>query len=336
MVIAPYEAGAHCPLRPDETLLLQDLLAALTDSPAPLGLAASIVEQAQNLDCFGALLARYPSPLEEQKLGGKRRGLDTLVESLCHTNIAGLTLRAPTQSIVGRALNLAQINFFRLLWHVCSALPDANQAARLRERTAVRLRSAIYSQLVEEVLRDLATDEAIDQDIRARVVKHLAMLWGHRLTWRVHEFFPVLEATWEARSRVRVIGGTLLGASELFQLLTQGADTRFVELLTAREHGELEVMAFREFLFGRSSEELERLTERMAREGLSSLELDSRMEESSRDTGSLFHEFFETRFLLANARRLTMQPGPRYTAEGYVVLAWLQQEDGSDSSRSAT
>lgn len=330
MVMAPYEPGAHCPLRPDETSLLQDVLAALSDSPAPLGLAASIVEQAQNLDCFGALLARYPSPLEEQKLGGRRRGLDTLVQALCQTNIAAFTLRAPTQAIVGRALNLAQINFFRLLWHVCGSLSDPQTAARLREQTALRLRRAIYSQLVEEVLRDLATDESLSQDIRARTVKHLAMLWGHRLTWRVHEFFPVLEATWEARSRVRVVGGTLLGASELFQLLIAGADARFVELLTAREHGELEVMAFREFLFGRSSEDLERLTERMARDNLSSLELDSRIDDRTRDTGSIFYEFFETRFLLANARRLTTLPGPRYTAEGYVVLAWLQQEDEFD------
>ena len=332
MVIARYEPGAQCPLRPDETALLQDVLAALTDSPAPLGLAAAIVEQAQNLDCFGTLLARYPSPLEEQKLGQKRRGLDTLVESLCQTNVAGFTLRAPTQSVVGRALNLAQINFFRLLWHVCSALPDEQIGSQLRERTARRLRAAIYIQLVEEVLRDLATDHHLDREVRARAVRHLATLWAHRLTWRVHEFFPVLEATWEARTRVRVTGGTFLGASELFQLLTQGADERFVELLTDRDYAEHEVMAFREFLFDRSSEELERLTDRMARDGLSSLALDSRMEDQARDSGSIFYEFFTTRFLLANARRLAMLSGPRYTAEGYVVLAWLQQEAARDGS----
>ena len=32
----------------------------------------------------------------------------------------------------------------------------------------------------------------------------LALLWGNRLTWRVHTFFPILAATWEARQRVRV------------------------------------------------------------------------------------------------------------------------------------
>ena len=46
------------------------------------------------------------------------------------------------------------------------------------------------------------------------------------------EFFPVLEATWEARARVRVVGGSLMGTSEMFQLLTMGCDERFVSLLT--------------------------------------------------------------------------------------------------------
>jgi hypothetical protein len=325
MVMAQYQAGPHSPLRPEELRTVQEVLEAVLADNRNADLAATIVQQAGSLECFGDLLARYPSPLEEQTLGDRRRGLDTLVAALCSSDRAAFALQAPTQAIVGRALNLAQINFYRMLWHVCGLLRDKGAASRLRERTALRLRTAVYTQLVEEVLSDLATDHALPRELRELAVRHLAQLWGHRLTWRVSEFFPVLEATWEARARVRVVGGSLMGTSEMFQLLTMGCDERFVELLTERDHGELEAQAFREFLFGRSSEELERLTERMARDDLTSIELDSRISDRSRDAGSVFYEFFQARSMLSNARRLASLAGPHHTAEGYVVMAWLQQ-----------
>lgn len=329
MAATRWEAGPHSPLRQDEAQTLRSVLEALGSDPRPHvdDLAGAIVQQARSLDEFGALLARYPSPLEQQTLGSRRRGLDTLVQALCSTNRATFTLRAPTQAIIGRALNLAQINFFRLLWYVCGQLDDQATATPLREATAQRLRNGVYSQLVEEVLSDLTTDHALAYDLRVRAVRQLAQLWGHRLTWRVSSVFPILEATWEARARVRVVGGTLAGTSEMMQLLTKGGDPRFVELLTSREHSEDEILAFREFLFGRSSEELERLTGRMATEGKSSIELDSRLDDEERDAGSIFYEFFQERFVQAAARRLAAVPGPKHTAEGYVLLAWLQQMD---------
>ncbi len=327
MVATHWEAGPHSPLRQEEAQTVRQVLDGLAQDSRPhlVGLAEAIVQQARSLDDFGALLARYPSPLEEQTLGDRRRGLDTLVQALCSTDRATFTLRAPTQAIVGRALNMAQINFFRLLWHVCGQLEDQETAAPLREDTAQRLRTGVYSQLIEEVLSDLTTDHDLDYELRARAVRQLANLWGHRLTWRVSGFFPILEATWEARSRVRVIGGTLAGTSEMMQLLTKGGDVRFVELLTGHEHSEEEILAFREFLFGKSSEELERLTAKMAAEGLSSIEIDSRLDDAKRDAGTIFYEFFQVRFVQAAARRLASVPGPKRTAEGYVLLAWLQQ-----------
>lgn len=104
----------------------------------------------------------------------------------------------------------------------------------LRERSARLLRACVYLQLVEAVLTELATDGERPQWLRARVVRQLAQLWVHRLTWRVAEFFPVLEATWEARSQVRVAGGAFLGTSEMFQLMTKGGDPAYVDLLMLR------------------------------------------------------------------------------------------------------
>lgn len=319
-----YVAGPHSPLQPAEVDTVRELLAALSRHDECRDMAWAILTQAENLDAFGALLSRYPSPLEEQTLGGRRRGLDTLVDALCRSDRSSFALHAPTQAAIGRALNTAQINFFRLLWHACGEVREMDAAISLRERTARQLRTSVYAQLVEEELCELASDGAIRQPLRARAVRQLAHLWAHRLTWRVSAFFPMLEATWEARTKVQIVGGTLLGSSELLQLIMQGADPRFVELLTSGEHGEQAVLAFREFLFERSSEELEQLVDRMAREGLRSIELDSRMAGSSRDAGSIFYEFFQIRFLQSNARRLAGLPGPKHTAEGYVLLAGLE------------
>lgn len=320
--------NAPHPLLPDELELVAQVQAALradacADTAAMLG---EIDQQLESLALFGQLLARYPSPLEPQHLGQRHRSLDTLVHSLVTTDQATFPFRAPTQALVGRAMNMAQINFLRMLWHISGTLPDPARAGALRELAARRLRAAVHCRLVEEVLADLVTDGLLDQRLREHAVRNLAQLWGHRLTWRVHDFFPILAATWEARQRIRVIGGTLVGTAEMFQLLTRGGDAEFVELLTQREHGESEVMAFREFLFGTSSEDLERLARRMAEEGLTSIELDSRVLDTTRDAGSILFEFFRTRLVQCGARRTAKLPGPRHTAEGYVMLAWLQRD----------
>jgi hypothetical protein len=316
------------PLQPDELELVVQLTAALARQPGAAGEAsiASIRRQQASLLRFGELLSMYPSPLHEQVLDGRRRGLDTLVDTLVTTDVATFPFRAPTQALVGRAMNMAHINFLRMLWLLSGGLVDAATGALLREQAAVRLRAAVHTRLVEEVLVDLVTDPTIDRQLRAQAVRNVAQLWGNRLTWRVHTFFPILTATWEARQRVRVVGGTLQGTSEMFQLLTAGGEPEFVELLLDQDYGEAEVQAFREFLFGTSSEELERLARRMADEGLSSIEIDSQLGHGQRDAGSILYEFFRSRYVQCSARRVAGLPGPRHTAEGYVMLAWLAQQ----------
>jgi len=318
----------HHPLQPAEFALVEQVLDALAqqDTEAADATAATIRHHVDSLGKFGELLARYPSPLEDQQLGGQRRGLDTLVDTMVATDQATFPFRAPTQALVGRAMNMAQINVLRLLWHVTGGLPDPVAAATLRELAAVRLRASVHCRLVEEALADIVTDGSIARAVREQGVRNLAQLWGNRLTWRVGTFFPILEATWEARQRVRVIGGSLVGTCEMFQLLVEGGEPEFVELLMDRDHGEAEVVAFREFLFGTSSEELERLAQRMAAEGRTSIEIDARVGDAKRDAGSILFEFFRSRLVQCSARRTAKLPGPRHTAEGYVMLAWLDRQ----------
>jgi len=316
------------PLRPEELELVTRVIDALEESRSEdaFDSVRMIKHQLKSLRLFGELLERYPSPLRDQVLYGKRRGLETLVDRMVTSDQATFPFRAPTQALVGRSMNMAQINFLRMLWHLTGSLEDEVAARHLREVAARRLRTAVHTRLVEEVLADVVTDADVDREVRAQGVRNLAQLWGNRLTWRVHEFFPILDATWEARLRVRVVGGSLAGNSELFQLLTKGGDEEFVELFCDRDYDDCELQAFREFLFGTSSEELERLAARMADEGLTSIELDSQLDDVSRDGGSILFEFFRARLVQCSARRVAQLKGPRHTAEGYVMIAWLRRQ----------
>ncbi|MFY9342411.1 MAG: hypothetical protein WAT39_07970 [Planctomycetota bacterium] len=313
------------PLQPDEVELVGMLTAVLERSGTERANKALVAvrHQLDSLRLFAELLVRYPSPLEEQVLDGQRRGLDTLVDALVACNQAAFPFRAPTQALVGRAMNMAQINFLRMVWLLTAGLPDGDGTAALRELAARRLRASVHCRLVEEVLVDVVTDPSIARPLRAQGVRSLAQLWGNRLTWRVNTFFPILAATWEARQRVRVVGGTLLGNAELMQLMACGGEPEFVDLLLDQDYGEVEVAAFREFLFGTSSEDLDRLAARMAAEGRSSIEIDAAGGTAGRDAGSILFEFFRARYMACSARRTANLPGPRHTAEGYVMLAWL-------------
>ena len=87
-------ATTCCPLRDAELALVRDVTAAL-DMSDEMGreLATAIRVQKENLDFLGAAVARYPPPLESQRLGDRRRSLDTLVHALSRSDGVGFGLR---------------------------------------------------------------------------------------------------------------------------------------------------------------------------------------------------------------------------------------------------
>jgi hypothetical protein len=157
-------------------------------------------------------------------------------------------------------------------------------------------------------------------------------LWDHT-TYRVSDFFPVLEATWDARRHLPATFGTLMGTSEMFRLIQSGCDERFVDYLVRPEHTEDEAAAFREFLFGATTEELLRIEAELrgsGRDVIAAHEVNG--SESVRDAcamggdpGLAMFEFFLSRHLQASARRQADLPGPKRTAEEYVMLYYLER-----------
>ena len=284
----------------------------------------TIVNDFERLEAFGDLLAQFPSPLEMHHLGERERSLQSLSATLCRSNPANFEFRAPSRAIVGRALDMAEMNFYRLLRHACTEVVGRPRATRLRSEAADRLRELVYVKIVEEVLTDIVSDESVEKDVRERAVHCLTRIWHSRLSYRIRQFFPLLEATWEARRRIEVVGGTLLGTEEMFALFREGCDPDFVGYFVRPDPGDEEIAAFREFLFGKMTEELDALTAKMKAGGNSSVALDHR-KRFAQDEGTLFYEFFRARFLKASARRMAEHAGPKRTAEGYVLLDFLSR-----------
>ncbi len=322
---SPVRYGPHSPFDDEERATIEAIHDRVIESGRQDAdeLTSLITRQMVCLEWLGQVISEYPSPLEEQRLGARRRGLQTLVERLTRTNPANFEFFLPTRALLGHALVMAESNFYRLLSHLChEALPD-EEGRQLRDQVGRRLRVCLYIRLAEEVLSAIMTDDNLSDATRSKAVVALAQIWERRLTYRVDHFFPILEATWEARMRITATGGTLAGTQEIFELFKAGCDPAFVEYLARPEHSPDEVAAFREFLFGTTAEELNRRACDMAARGINSTRLGDPADPPDRDPATVLYEFFRSRHVQATARRLANVPGPKHTAEAYVMIHYL-------------
>lgn len=325
------------PFDTEERQTIREVVDAVRAHPGPhtSGLLARVTENISRLDHIGEALDRYPSIFGEQSLGARRRGLDSLVDALVQSNLANLEMFLPTRALIGRNLVLGEVNLYRLLRIVCTDALPPDLATEMHTRVDCLLCVCLYTRLGEEVLIHIASDRTVQREFRERAVLALVHIW-QRAAYRINDFFPVLQATWEARRKVPVTLGTLLGASEMFRLLQAGCDERFVDYLVSDGSDE-HAAALREFLFGATTEQLARIeARRVENDGTISTAdcADIRRPPTlGGDPALAMFEFFLSRHLQAAARRQAAIPGPRRTAEEYVLLRYLQ-ERGADEALS--
>ena len=322
----PVRYGPHSPFDPEERATIEEIHQRVLESGRSdaAELSNAIRRQLVCLEWLGETVSEYPSPLEEQVLGDRKRGLQTLVDTLSKTNPANFEFFLPTRALLGRALVMAEANFYRALTHICRDVLDGDASHRLHEQSSRRLRVCLYTKLAEEVLSTITTDDRLSNAVRSKAVDALAQIWDRRLTYRVSEFFPILEATWEARQRITATGGTLAGTTEIFDLFKAGCDPAFVEYFGESPLPD-EVEAFREFLFAASAEELNRLAVHMVASGSWATRLEGSIHASDRDPATFLFEFFRARQLQASSRRMADLPGPKHTAEAYVMIHYLDR-----------
>lgn len=239
-----------------------------------------------------------------------------------------LDLHLPVRVIFGRAYLVAKINFLK---SVAYGLEAAAAPAELRDRAEFELGQSIYSKLGEELFTSIVTDAGGERRVKLAAARSLFHVWEERLSTEIDDFAPVLESVWQARNKVRPVLGTTLGTHEFFRLLHECRDTRFLEYFEG-DVPEEQVQAFEEFLFGLSFEQLGAVRERMESEHASSISHEQARAGlppswSPRATGpQALYTSYKKRKVKAQYRVLTSAPGPKRTAEEFVMTAFLSRD----------
>jgi len=288
---------------------------AVQDGLDRLGRAASLV-----VDCAGA--AR-----------GKTESSETLVDLLCRVPEWDLDMHVPTKALVGNAYLMMKINFFKGLGY---ALEAAGAPLEVLERVQAEAGQSIYSKLAEELFVAIVTDPAGRHNVKLRAARELSNIWEHRLDAEIDDFAPVLESVWVARDRVRPVVGTLQGTHEFLRLLGTTTDHSFFDHFVDGDVPQEEVDAFEEFLFGIAYEQIVQIREHLAsgpHGAVSAAEADrivGRKGDSWVPTWGgpqSIYSSYKKRKVKAHYRSLTSAPGPKKTAEEYVMIAFLDRDD---------
>jgi hypothetical protein len=262
--------------------------------------------------------------------GRKQFSGETLIELLCRVPDYDLDLNIPTKAVLGQGYLIAKINFFKALGYALEPLARPDLAQSLQQE----LGQSIYSKLAEELFISIVTDPDGAPDVKAGAARFLFRIWEERLLIEVDDFAPLLEAVWAARSKVLPVLGTMLGTHEVFELFREGRDRRFLDYFGGDDVGQEQLLAFEEFLFGLSHEEITKLREHMRAEAANCLSLEQARKLLARKTPSwapradgpqAFYTSYKKRRVKAHYRALTGAPGPKRTAEEYVMIAYLQR-----------
>jgi hypothetical protein len=286
-------------------------------------------------------LSSYPSLKDRHVLGGKERSFETLMRTLLEGGEHGLEWVLPSKAILSRAFGIAKVNFFTGLRYVIEACEGADARALLH-RILGAIEESVYMRLAEELYASFITSRTMAREVKAKAAQHLIDLWEGRSGVVTSRFCPILRSAWAARTRAPRIFGTLMGTSEIFQLLFQDCDEQFVSWFTRYGQDSEQVQAFEEFLFDLSFENLQRVRQRMREEGRTcvgprEVEIylafgEGNLRPLTGDPKGLYVSFRRRR-VKAQYRTSVGVAGPKKTAEAYMLEAIFAAE--SESARGA-
>ncbi len=274
----------------------------------------------------------YPSLRERRVLGGKERSMQTLVDGLVKGGEHAFEWNLPTKAVLSRAFGIAKVNFLTSLRYVVEAC-QADEVPSLLEAIAAGVEEAVYTRLAEELLGSLITSTASESDLKRLAAHQLVDLWEGRLSLTMDALAPILRSAWKARTRAVRVFGTLLGTAEILQMLFADCDSSFVEFFSRREVTPEEQQAFEEFLFDIPFESLQKVRYRMLEDRLAVVDRTKVEGYLALPPGALrptvgdpkeFYVSFRHRRVRAQYRVATGAPGPRRTAEGYLMEAILR------------
>ncbi|MFM8385793.1 MAG: hypothetical protein ACKOCB_03075 [Planctomycetia bacterium] len=277
----------------------------------------------------------YPSLRERRMLGTRVRSLESLMQGLIERGEHGLEWALPTKAVLSRTYAIAKVNFFTSIAYCVDACKHVADREPLLRDLAGAVEEAVYTRLAEELYTGFVTSRTTQLEIKTRAAENLVAVWEGRVRFATDRFCPLLRSAWAARTHAPRAFGTMMGASEMFHLLFADCDPRFVDWFTQHTGKSEQVQAFEEFLFDLPYESLERVRQRMSEEGLSVVGpreverllgmKDGELRPLLGDPKALYSSYRRRR-VKAQYRTSMASPGPKRTAESYLLEALLSDE----------
>jgi hypothetical protein len=318
-----------------ESELVEQAMAVVSaQSPADARVLEGLIDE---LKATSALLERQRPLREPTALGGEPRDEQTLIDHLCTIDGLSGDLALPLKATLSRTYLLTKINFLRGFVKATSALSERANSAQIAHELREELAQAIYTLLAEELFLALLRKPDVTRRTKQRAADQLITVWDDA-NLEIDDFAPLLESAWHARNRINSAYGTLLGATETFRLVCEDCSPDVLEFFGREGMSADESAAFEEFLFNMTSEELAKLRRAMQQQHLSAASpawaaeiLGRQIEELEHgptheiDPISLYRSY-QRRQLAADFRVMSGAPGPRRTAEGYLMIYLLDQQ----------
>ncbi len=313
-------------------LVEQAMSAVSSRSPADAAILAGLIGE---LKAISELLDRQRPLRRPTALGGEPRDESSLIDHLCTIDGLSGDLALPLKATLSRTYLLTKINFLRGFVKATSALTDSPDTAKVTHELREELAQSIYTLLAEELFLALLRKPDVTRRTKQRAADQLITVWDDAAL-EIDDFSPLLESAWHARNRINSAYGTLLGATETFRLVCEDCSPDVLEFFGRDGMSADESAAFEEFLFNMTSEELATLRRAMQQQHLSAASpawaagiLGRQIEELEHakeiDPIALYRSY-QRRQLAADFRLMSGAPGPRRTAEGYLMVYLLDQQ----------
>lgn len=294
----------------------------------------------RGLGAISTAMEAYPSLWDRARLGGQVRSGETLMRRLLEAGEHGLEWSLPTKGLLSRTFGIAKVNFWSSLRYAllrCEVETCQEILAEVREA----IEEAVYTRLAEELYGSFVTSLVMDLEIKRKAIIQVLELWEGRVGFATYRFCPILRSAWAARCRQPRVFGTLMGTSEIVNLLFQDCDQRFVDWFVANDPDSSEVQAFEEFIFDLPFESLEKVRLQMMEEGRSAVGPEEvarylgfpkgRLNPLLEDPKALYSSFRKRR-VKAQYRTSMRSPGPKRTAESYLLEALLRADESGETT----
>jgi len=318
-----------------ESELVTAAMALVTErSPTDAAILEGLIAE---LKATSELLDRQRPLRRPTALGGEPRDEQTLIEHLCTIDGLSGDLALPLKATLSRTYLLTKINFLRGFVKATCAIGDVPGVAKMSHDLREELAQSIYTLLAEELFLALLRKPDVTRRTKQRAADQLITVWDDAML-EIDDFAPLLESAWHARNRINSAYGTLLGATETFRLIMEDCNADVLEFFGRDGMSPDESAAFEEFLFNMTSEELAILRRAMQQQHLSAASPAWAAEILGRQIEELEHgptheidpmalyRSYQRRQLAADFRLMSGAPGPRRTAEGYLMVYLLDQQ----------